>query len=76
MGLFGCGDHDLRPKPFDLLDQQIDVRAGHQGVDAILFRMSSNHVQSADANGPGGPEEGESLQSPHYNVKRLINLAS
>lgn len=71
MGVLGCRNYHFRAKSLNLLNEQACVRPGDQCMDAIFFRMPSDYVQSADTYGPGGPEEGERLQSPYYSVKRF-----
>jgi hypothetical protein len=38
-------------------------------VDAVLFWVSSYHVQRANADGAGRAKDRETLQSPYYIVK-------
>ena len=46
MDAFGCGkDHDVGTELYDLLEDNLDIAAGGEGVDAVKMAIVADYVQ-------------------------------
>ncbi len=62
-GLPGRNDGDARPKFLDLLGQDLGIRAGGQGVDAVALPLAADHIERATTDRARRAEDGDGLHA-------------